>query len=125
MKNSLKGIVKDVQENSIQISESSNQLSISMDESNKVNEDIVASIVLSSEISNKQCELVDSALIKIENSNKEMQVILINAKQMQEQSNETIDNCMMGKNNLENMIQQLLKINTIILDFDRSSGNIK
>jgi len=118
MKNSLKGIVKDVQENSVQISESSNQLSISMDESYKVNEDIVTSIVLSSEISNKQCELVDSALIKIENSNKEMQVILMNAKQMQEQSNETIDNCMVGKNNLENMIQQSLRINTIIVDFD-------
>jgi len=118
MKNSLKGIVKDVQENSVQISESSNQLSISMDESYKVNEDIVTSIVLSSEISNKQCELVDSALIKIENSNKEMQVILMNAKQMQEQSNETIDNCMVGKNNLENMIQQSLRVNTIIVDFD-------
>jgi len=119
MKNSLKGIVKDVQYNSIRISESSNQLSISMDESCKVNEDIVASIVLSSEISNKQRELSDSALIKLENSNKEMQDILLNAKQMQEQSNETINNCIKGKNDLENMIQQLEKINTIIWDFDK------
>ncbi|MFT5873780.1 MAG: methyl-accepting chemotaxis protein [Clostridium sp.] len=121
MKNSLKGIVKDVQENSIQISESSNQLSISMDESSKVNEEIATSIVLSSQISSKQCELVDSALIEIENSNKEMQDILINAKQMQEESNETIDNCVKGKNNMENMMQQLLKINTIISDFDNQA----
>ena len=118
MANSLKGIVEDVKENSIQITESSNQLSISMDESSKVNEYIVTSIVLSSEISNKQCELVDSALVKIENSNKEMQDILMNAKEMQEQSNETIDNCRNGKNNLDNMMLQLSKINTIILDFD-------
>lgn len=118
MKNSLKGIVEDVRENSIQISESSNELSISMDESNKVNEDIVASIVISSQISSKQCGLVDSALIKIENSNKEIQDILIDAKQMQEESNETINNCVKGKNNLENMMHQLSKINTIILEFE-------
>ena len=118
MKNSLKGIVEDVRENSIQISQSSNELSISMDESNKVNEDIVASIVISSQISSKQCGLVDSALIKIENSNSEIQGILIDAKQMQEESNETINNCVKGKNNLENMMHQLLKINTIILEFE-------
>lgn len=124
MKNSLKGIVKDVQENSIQISESSNQLSISMDESSKVNGEIVESIVMSSQISSKQCELVDLALIKIENSNSEMQEILINAKQMQEESNETIDNCMKGKNNMENMMQQLSKINTIISDFDKQAETL-
>lgn len=124
MKNSLKGIVKDVQENSIQISESSNQLAISMDESSRVNEEIVASIVMSSQISSKQCELVDSALIKIENSNSEMQDILINAKQMQEESNETIDHCMKGKNNMENMVQQLLKINVIISDFDKQAETL-
>ena len=118
MKNSLKGIVEDVRENSIQISQSSNELSISMDESNKVNEDIVASIVISSQISSKQCGLVDSALIKIENSNSEIQGILIDAKQMQEESNQTINNCVKGKNNLENMMHQLLKINTIILEFE-------
>lgn len=118
MASSLKTIVEDVKENSIQISESSNQLSASMDESSKVNEYIVTSIVSSSEISNKQCELVDSALISIENSNKEMQDILKSAKLMQEQSNETINNCMLGKNNLENMMEQLSKINAIILDFD-------
>ena len=118
MKNSLKGIVEEVRENSIQISESSNELSISMDESNKVSEDIIASIVISSQISSNQCGLVDSALIKIENSNKEMQDILIDAKQMQEESNETINNCVKGKNNLENMMHQLSKINTIILEFE-------
>ncbi|MGH4137779.1 methyl-accepting chemotaxis protein [Clostridium sp.] len=124
MKNSLKGIVKDVQENSIQISDSSNQLAISMDESSRVNEEIVASIVMSSQISTKQCELVDSALIKIENSNGEMQDILINAKQMQEESNETIDNCMKGKSNMENMMQQLMKINAIISDFDKQAETL-
>jgi len=118
MSNALKGIVEDVQENSLQITESSNQLSISMDESSRVNEYIVTSIVLSSEISVKQCELVDSALVKIENSNKEMQGILISANQMREQSNETISNCLNGKNNLDNMMLQLSKINTIIVDFD-------
>lgn len=118
MASSLKTIVEDVKENSIQISESSNQLSASMDESSKVNEYIVTSIVLSSEISTKQCELVDSALISMGNSNKEMQDILKSAKQMQEQSNETINNCMSGKDNLENMMRQLSKINAIILDFD-------
>jgi len=118
MKDSLKGIVEEVRENSIQISQSSNELSISMDESNKVNETIVASIVISSQISSKQCGLVDSALIKIENSNKEIQDILIDAKQMQEESNETINNCFKGKNNLENMMHQLSKINTIILEFE-------
>ena len=118
MSNALKGIVEDVQENSLQITESSNQLSISMDESSRVNEYIVTSIVLSSEISVKQCELVDSALVKIENSNKEMQGILMSANQMKEQSNETIGNCLNGKNNLDNMMLQLSKINTIIVDFD-------
>ncbi|MBU3189511.1 methyl-accepting chemotaxis protein [Clostridium bowmanii] len=124
MKNSLKGIVKDVQENSIQISESSNQLAISMDESSRVNEEIVASIVKSSQISSKQCELVDLALVKIENSNSEMQDILVNAKQMQEESDETIDHCMKGKNNMENMVQQLLKINVIISDFDKQAETL-
>ena len=118
MSNALKGIVEDVQENSLQITESSNQLSISMDESSRVNEYIVTSIVLSSEISVKQCELVDSALVKIENSNKDMEGILISANQMKEQSNETINNCLNGKNNLDNMMLQLSKINTIIVDFD-------
>ncbi len=124
MKNSLKNIVKDVQENSIQISESSNQLSISMDESSKVNEEIVSSIVMTSQISTKQFELVDSTLIEIENSNSEMQYILINAKQMQEESNETIDNCMKGKNDMESMMQQLSKINSIISDFDKQAETL-
>ncbi|MGH4120507.1 methyl-accepting chemotaxis protein [Clostridium sp.] len=121
MKNSLKNIVKKVQENGTEIFEASSELSVSMDESSKVNEDILSSIISSTEISSKQCDLVDSSLIEIGNSNEQMEYILTSSKQMQQQSNEAVTYSIQGRNDLDNMMKQLVKINSIIVDFEKQA----
>ena len=121
MKNSLKNIVKKVQENGTEIFVASSQLSASMDESSKVTEEILSLIIDSTEIANKQSDLVDFALIEMGISNEEIQYILSSSKQMQQQSNEAVNYSIQGKSNLDNMLKQLLKINNLIMDFEKQA----
>ncbi|WP_085829509.1 methyl-accepting chemotaxis protein [Clostridium massiliodielmoense] len=116
MKNSLMGIIKGIFENTSKMTSSSDDLATNMNESRKANESIVKSIIAINNIADTQMKTAEREVSLIEETNKEMDLIIENTDNMKGKIENSQKLTLEGQELINTMMNHTKEVNETIVD---------
>ncbi|KEH99053.1 methyl-accepting chemotaxis protein [Clostridium botulinum] len=124
MRDSLIDIIKGIFENTEKITGSSNDLTINMNESKKANESIVNAIISINNIADDQMKTAEKQVSLIQETNKEMNLIIENTDSMKDKIKNSQERTLEGQELISNMMNHTKEVNKTITDLKEKMNSL-
>ncbi|KEI03202.1 methyl-accepting chemotaxis protein [Clostridium botulinum] len=124
MRDSLIDIIKGIFENTEKITGSSNDLAINMNESKKANESIVNAIISINNIADHQMKTAEKQVSLIQETNKEMNLIIENTDSMKDKIKNSQERTLEGQELISSMMNHTKEVNKTITDLKEKMNSL-